>query len=199
MAMTVAPQLHIDSKVRVPIATLLGAVFALLATTAGATYAITTLATQAHVNALQLQIALLDTRVRELQAELQRRQQSLATTDVRLAPAPAIGPENYAVVFKTPLAESEVAQFADVEYSVLGKVPDGYTPVLFIKDTVSQYWPYGSSLTGVHPRVQFGVATDSGRHFEIGVLLTREHIEMGKPLRVLPAGASYESISVKRR
>ena len=193
-------QLKLDSKVGVPLVQLLIGVFALLTATAGATYAITRVAMDAYIDSLQLQTALLDTRVRELQAELQRRQQSLAAADSRLVPAtPATVTDKFAIVFKTPMAESEVPQFADVEYEVLGRIPEGYTPVLFVKDVVSQYWPWGSSFTGYHPRVQFGVATDTGRHFEIGVLLTREHIEQGKPLRVLPAGAGYESITVKRR
>ena len=53
---------------------LLGGTLTLVAATAGSTFAIVRLATESHTSALQLQAAQLDTRVRELQAELQRRQ-----------------------------------------------------------------------------------------------------------------------------
>jgi hypothetical protein len=190
-----------DSVLHLTLTQTLAGAFALVVAVAGATFTIARLATESQVSALQLQAAQLDTRVRELQAELQRRQLSLATTaqDGRSSTPSASAEPGLSIVLKTPAAESEVPQFVDVSYTVVGAVPAGYAPVLFVKDPLGQYWSWSVSTSGFYPAVQLGVATDVGRRFEIGVLVTREKPPINKSLTNLPSGIVYEAISVKRK
>jgi hypothetical protein len=195
--------MKLDELVHITLTQMIAAAFALIVTVGGSTFAIVRLATDSQVKALQLQAAQLDTRVRELQAELQRRQRSESSTgrsgNDSTTSTSSAAKEELSIVLKAPVAESEVPQFVDVWYSVLGKVPSGYVPMLFVKDPLGQYWSWGSSSSGFHPRVQLGVATDGGRRFEIGVLVTREKVLPNRSMITLPSGILYEAITVKRR
>jgi hypothetical protein len=178
-------------------AQLLAGALALITATAGSTFAIVRLATESHSSALQLQAAQLDTRVRELQAEIQRRQLvTVPAASNSTEPPPDAG---LSVALRSPQAESEVPQFIDVRYDVRGPMPAGYNALLIVKDPLGQYWSFGSSQTGVQSQVQIGLASDEGRRFEVGVLITREKVPTNRPLTTLPSALIYESVHVKRR
>ncbi len=187
---------------------LIAGAFLLVTTVSGATFAVTKLATDSHICAVQLQNAMLDNRVRELEAELGQLQATQEpedgkaqpyTQETSVEPTPSPGAGEVAVTFESPTAGSAVPQFVDVKYSVKGKVPVGCRAILFVRDPLGQYWSWGSASGGYHPRVQLGVATDGGRPFELGVLVTRTDVQLGKPLTALPSGNAYGSIVVKRR
>jgi hypothetical protein len=103
-----------------------------------------------------------------------------------------------AIVFRSPTSNSTVPQFVDVEYEVSGKIPARCRPILFVGDPLGQYWSWGSTSTGHHRRVQLGSDVDAGMLFEIAVLVTRNTVEVGRPLTQLPPGTAYQAIEVRR-
>lgn len=107
--------------------------------------------------------------------------------------------ENIVITISIPQNGDMVSQFSDVEYRLKGELPEGYEPVLLIRDPLGQYWSWGITPSGSRKRVQFGVAEDSGREFEVGILITNVEIPLGQPTQILPKGIVYESVVVKRR
>lgn len=181
---------------------LLAGALALTAAVAGATFAVSRLATESYVNALQLQVVQLDRRVHELQAELGSRRQPPGETTGSSEPLPRPDDsreQRLSISFSQPRNGAQVSQFIDVEYAIADTVPTGYRAILLVRDPLGQYWSWGTSTSGLHVRVQIGVAEDSGRQFEIGVLVTDREVPFGQPRRSLPEGIAYESISVTRR
>ncbi len=116
----------------------------------------------------------------------------------RVIPPPA--PQGDIVVdFATPLHGDIVGQYVNVAYSLQGAIPAGYQAVLLIRDPLGQYWSWGSSAAMRHARVQVGMPEDTGRDFEIGVLVTNREVPLGMPMQVLPEHIGFRSIVVKRR
>jgi len=167
---------------------------------AGATSWISKLATDSYISALQLQVALLDGRVRELQQQTVSEDIAIARQNGRVPPSTEALANNSTakVIFKQPTDGAKVNQFTDVEYSVVGPLPKGYRPVLFVRDHLGQYWCWGTAPSGRHPHTQIGVATDSGQQFEIGVLITKERVSFGQVALGLPEGLSYQLVRVTR-
>lgn len=193
---------RMDQKLSISWIQLITGAFALVATVAGATFAIVNLATSSHISALQLQVITLDKRVQELQAELDTRH--TASTQPSFLehsqqPMPETESSQLTIIFVQPREGISVPQFTDIEYSVRGSLPQRYGPVLVIRDPLGQYWSWGTSATGRHSRVQIGVASDSGLQFEIGVLITNREFPLGQPTMVLPEGLLYRAITVTRR
>jgi hypothetical protein len=180
---------------------LAAAIFTLAVAVAGATFGIVQLATNSYVSALQLQVTLLDNRVRELQQEGSSLEPAVSvpqTPSVSTVVEAANGGKVVAVSFEQPATGAKVPQFVDVKYSIAGAVPSSYLPVLFVRDPLGQYWCWGTSSSGLHRRVQIGVATDKGQAFEIGVLVTKDKIGFGEVSQVLPEGIAYQSVEVTR-
>ena len=181
---------------------LLAGAFALVLAVAGATFAIVKLATDNYVSVLQLQTVQLDSRVRQLQERLDVVLSTHEGSAGVSAPVPEQAPSDrrpISISFKQPMDAAQVADFIDVEYSVVGDLPGGSHPVLFVKDPLGQYWSWGTSRTGRHIGVQIGVATDKGRQFEVLVLVTNQDVAFGQVSRALPESVVEASITVTRR
>jgi hypothetical protein len=167
-----------------------GACLSIICIVAGATYTITKLATDSYVGVLLLQTSQLDRRVQELQQQV-----------VRNSGAPSKDrheEETLDLIFVEPRADAKVDQFTDVLFSLKGKIPTGYQPILVVRDPLGQYWSWGPSTGGRIPRVQMGVTTDSGQRLEIGVIITNADMPRGRPIPELPRNIFYKSINVVR-
>lgn len=153
----------------------------------------TRLAFESELRALQSQATQLEQRVRELQEEVNR---SRATS----LPPPGEGSEAHLTVsFVAPSDNSTVDQFVDVEFTLTGRLPAGYSPTVVVRDSLGQYWSWGPAPSGRMPRVQIGLAADTGQRFKIGVLVIDSRLPSGKPIPDLPRGLLYKEITVVRR
>lgn len=109
------------------------------------------------------------------------------------------GKIDYQIIIDMPKNNEEVKQFTDVKFHVNGHLPNGYKPILLIRDPLGQYWSWGASITGRRKRVQIGMPEDYGKEFEIVILITDKTIPLGKPTQLLPPGFYYESVIVIRK
>ena len=176
---------------------LLAGALALSSAVAGATFQLTRLATDSQVAALQLRVATLDGRIRELQAALGQRP-AMEADRARQLVINSASPEPVSATFLHPSDGATVPMFVDVAFSLSGQLPPGHSVYLFVRDPIGQYWSWGSVLSGRYPRVQLGVSSDSGQHFMIGVLVTDKSFPIGSPTHQLPAGITPASITVTR-
>lgn len=103
------------------------------------------------------------------------------------------------ITFIRPRHREAVPSPVNVEYRVEGRIPQGYHPVLLVRDPLGQYWSWGASPSHRHIGVQIGVVEDSGKDFEIGVLVTKTQIPLNQPRRTLPPGLVFRSIVVTRQ
>jgi hypothetical protein len=178
---------------------LLSGVFAIAVTMASAGFTLGYSLSSGLIAELRLQLERVDRHNGQLQASLdQCKETRIAGKAVHIIPSAAASPENDAVTITSPSNGSKVPNFIDVAYSLNGDLPSGYKAILVVRDPIGQYWSWGSSSSGRHYRVQIGTSVDSGREFEIGVLITNQEFPLGKPRQKLPGGIAYESITVRR-
>lgn len=87
-----------------------------------------------------------------------------------------------------PAHESSVDQFGEsIQFRSNSAISNSYVPVVFIKDPISQWWPWLQSRSGDKNRmnwrlnnVQFGVGAERGLEFQIQVIvIPRGDIENG--------------------
>jgi hypothetical protein len=115
-------------------------------------------------------------------------------------PAPPSPPESRRTAeFIAPQMGERVPQFVDVHYKIRTPLPSDQRVVLLVRDPLGQYWSWGTAPTGLQRRVQIGVAEDTGKEFELVLLLTNTTIPLGTPFQMLPSGTVAQAITIQRR
>ena len=97
-----------------------------------------------------------------------------------------------------PSKGAVVGQFVDVEYAITGRLPVGTRGILVIQDPIDQWWVWGALNPKERRRVQIGLAEDSGRVFDVGIVFTADPPVIGRPLQQRPPGVAYTSVTVTR-
>jgi hypothetical protein len=103
------------------------------------------------------------------------------------------------IEFKTPNNGDSVVSPVRLEFRVTAGIPNGYYPNVIVMDTRGMYWPWGVALDGVMSGITLGQDTDSGRGFELGVLLTDQELKKPFSKDTFPRHILYRSIKVIRK
>jgi hypothetical protein len=86
----------------------------------------------------------------------------------------------------SPQNGSSVTSPVNVKFSVTGDIPEGFSPVVLVRDPLGQYWGWlhvqnlgdGNWLL---PGLALGNASDCGKSFELHVVITNETVPVGQP------------------
>ncbi len=170
--------------------------FALACAVAGATFSLTKYAHQAEITAYQLKAQIQDRRIVTLERQLDQIKEVLQT-DSRPQPSssnPPGGDLEVRIISPT----SRVAQYADVRFALEGALPEGYKPLLMVRDPLGAWWSWGSADALIFHGIQFGTDADRGRVFEIEILISDEQVPKNEPRRSLPAFIASASATVER-
>jgi hypothetical protein len=82
-----------------------------------------------------------------------------------------------------------------MSFTVSGNIPEGFRPVVFVRDPLGQLWPWfhvqnqGSGKWFL-PGVTLGNENDCGKSFELHVVITDEDVQLG-PTSTLPNGPKH--------
>ena len=183
--------------VRLTIVQFLSGLFALCVTLSGAGYTIGFNMHSGVIEELRLQMAEINHRNEELKKELnlyRGSEQMVSVSTVSLLSEI----DSAALNIISPQNGSIVPNYIDVSYTIERAIPAGYSAFLVVQDPVGQYWSWGSSPTGKHRNVQIGTLKDSGKRFEIGVIITNVKLEVGDVYQTLPEHLTYQAITVIR-
>lgn len=111
------------------------------------------------------------------------------------APTPTNTPVPLSVNITTPQNGSSVTSPVDMSFTVSGNIPEGFRPVVFVRDPLGQLWPWfhvqnqGSGKWFL-PGVTLGNENDCGKSFELHVVITDEDVQLG-PTSTLPNGPKH--------
>jgi len=176
----------------------LAGLFALTASVAGATFALVTYAKEAEVAAYRLRAEMQDRRLIEIEKRLNVDAASAPTpSSAAVAQAPDGTSSDISVQILSPTRT--VPQFADVKFSLTGRLPAGYKPMLVVRDPIGQWWPWGTTESSTYNSIQFGVDVDRGKQFEIRIVITNEELPLNQPRRSLPKGLAFGASVVTRQ
>ncbi len=83
----------------------------------------------------------------------------------------------------------------DLSFNVTGDIPNGFKPIVFVRDPLGQLWPWlhiqnQGSGNWLLPGVSIGNESDCGQSFELHVVITDQNISTG-PLSTLPDGTNH--------
>lgn len=177
---------------------LLASIFALTAAVAGATFTITKYAREAEIAAYRLKIEMQDRRIVELEGRLnEKHAQTPHVATPRIDQAQGSEPGVVSAHILSPL--KTVQQFADVRFTLAGELPDGFKPVLVVRDPLGNWWSWGTTDSSTYYSVQFGTDIDRGKQFEIRVIVSDEDFPPNQPRRSLPKSIASSAVVVTRQ
>jgi hypothetical protein len=173
---------------------LLSGAFILSSAIATGVYSIAKYAKDSELNHYKQLLEQAATREGVLKARLEL---AIKAADRRTPPDPT---GNTALVtLLGPKSGQLVEHLEEVDFVVQGDVPDGFKPVLVVRDPQGQWWSWGSDKTGRFPKVQFGRASDEGESYEVRVILTKAETPRGHVMTNLPRFIASDSAIVIRK
>lgn len=101
-------------------------------------------------------------------------------------------------VITSPQTNGTVSYKVDVKCKVDGQIPKGAKAMLLVKDPLGQYWAWGPPGDNTFKDVLIGNSDDSGKEFEIILLITSEDIKTNTAYKSVPDSHYRSSIKVKR-
>jgi hypothetical protein len=194
--------------------TIISGIFALVCAVGGGAYKIGADARQSELAALKEQVATAGIQVinantrcamtERYATDLEKRLDVCTKTRPNSNPKKAAtngsivaGPPT--VRISSPSSEKPVGKNIDVTIELAGSIPHGLHPALLVRDPLGQWWSWGSAQSDRWYEVKIGDATDSGKSFEIRVLLTDQKLTLGKLDAPPPPSVASDSIEVVRQ
>ena len=161
-----------------------------------AAWLVATAVTKSQIETLQSRITYLEGENHRLSTAMSQKQVTPAS-----APAKQVGatPESLNVEFKRPRNGDSLESPIEIEFSTIGNIPDGYLPVVVVKDPRGRYWSFGPAGNGRMSGVTLGVEGEQHDDFEIGVLITDQVVKGNVPFTILPRHLFYKKIKVSRK
>jgi len=111
-------------------------------------------------------------------------------------------PVSLNVEITSPENGSLVTSPVDLSFTVTGDMPDGFKPVVVVRDPLGQLWPWlhVQNVGGGDwflPGVILGTNPDCGRSFTLYTVITNEEVPPSR-ISTLPGGESH-SVTVTKR
>jgi hypothetical protein len=187
--------------------------FVVITACIGATYQLVNLSCQSQIAALKEQVATAALHVStanlrsEIQdkrvVELERRIEQLVASGNSVSSKETILPLDSSAIpsvrITSPANGAYIGAFVDVHANIAGLTGGAAKPVLFVRDPIGQWWPWGNPQGDTWYGVQIGLAIDKGKQFELRVVVTDQNFERGKPQHVAPQGLAISSVNVIRK
>ena len=149
---------------------LAGAFVTLLPIAIGATWQVATGVTKSQIETLQNRIAYLDAENKKTdQSKEQKQILPLSPTNAGPAAKRIVDKQDALdIAFKKPRDGDSVDERVDIEFRVVGRIPDGYRPVVLVMNPQENYWSLGPTNGRIN-NATIGLKDESGLDFDTDV------------------------------